>query len=250
MTRPIIAVLLASGALIAQSAPQFDVASIKPNKSGVGYWQTRPFQGGHFAAVNASLKNLIGLAWGIRDFQIESGPSWLSSEHYDLEAKAEGDPSYQQLGPMLQALLENRFQLKVHRETKELPVYALVVMKNGPKFHASDLGPCPPKETPEESCGGVRFSQSGLSVKRMPMSAVTDALAGLGGFGLGGSIGRPVVDETGLQGNFDFTLEWTPDPNGPSIFTALQEQLGLKLEPATRPLDVVIVGHAEHPSEN
>lgn len=206
-----------------------------------------PSSGG-LTATNATLKFLITFAYDVRDHQISAGPSWFDTERYDIVAKGPIDhPTVAQNRQMLQTLLADRFQLRLLRETKELPEYALVVEKNGPKLHQ-----------PEGAGNGMRIGRGRITTQAISM----DHFAG----NLGKLLGRTVVDKTGLQGNFAFTLEWTPDASqpmgvlgpspavpddsGPSIFTALQEQLGLKLEPQKGPVEIFVIDHVEKPSEN
>ena len=251
------------GGAFGQSAPErpaFEVASVKPNQSGDrGMSFGRP--PGRFTATNVTLKLLITYAYGVSDHQISGGPSWLNSERYDIVAKEPADdPSVARTMPMLhenpgvaktmlmlQTLLSDRFQLRLLRETKELPGYALVVAKNGHKLHEG-----------EGTGNGMRIGRGRITTQAISMDNFSKNLGRLPG--------RPVVDRTALKGKFAFTLEWTPDPSqptgllgpspapvddsGPSIFTALQEQLGLKLEPQKGPVEILVIDHVEKPSEN
>jgi len=216
---------------------QFDVAAIKrspPDHVGAQVF----FQpGGKFAALTAPLKTLVCFAYQLRDHQVTGGPGWFDLEPFDITAKADGPASYQQLQIMVQTLLADRFQLKFHRETKEQPIYALVLAKNGPKLkQAGNPG------------RGVGFGARGsLNGNGTDMATFASALSG--------KLGRSVVDRTGLQGFYDFLLTWTPDEAqadtpGPSLFTAIQEQLGLRLESIKGPVEILVVDHAERPSEN
>lgn len=190
----------------------------------------------------------------------------MGSERYDITAKAEGDgsPSPEQLRPMVQALLADRFKLAVHRGTKELSMYALVVGKNGPKLKENhDVEPDAPSPTGGRRLRGAQFRMGRglISGQRVPMTMLASQLAQ--------QLGRAVVDKTGLKGNYDFSLEWTPeeglplgpkeggsdapppsDASGPSIYTALQEQLGLKLEATKGPVEILVIDHIEKASEN
>jgi bla regulator protein blaR1 len=235
----------------------YTVASIKPNKSSDDRFMLRPMPGGGLSATGVTLKMLIGLAYGVFAYQISGGPAWISTERWDIEAKTDGVqgplPRAQSVA-LLRALIENRFQLKARRESKEMPIYALVVTKNGPKLLPSD----PTKARPSASFGrgsGI-FTNSSMAVFATRLSE---------------QLGRPVIDQTDLKGGYDFTLEWTPAPgeggaeliglppraepppsgdsNGPSIFTALQE-LGLKLESTKGPAEILIIDNVERPSEN
>ena len=241
----------------------FDVISIKPNDSGANGAQMGLSPGGTLNAKNVPLKALIQQAYDVRDFQVFGGPGWLDTQKYDIIAKsgtAEGagvseddvrkmtdaqrNTLKEQLVAKVRALLADRFQLKIHRETKEMPVYALIVAKNGAKIEVakdSDL------------------THSGLSVRRdeTGKSAVTAtgiALPFLVKF-LSNQVGKPVLDRTGLKGNYDFKMTFTPDLNaaesdGPSIFTAVQEQLGLKLDSQKGPVEVVVIDSVQKASEN
>lgn len=230
--------------LAAQGAPeqQFEVATIKPNRSGGDGTTINIFPGGRFVATNVNLKTLVMSAFGVRDFQVTGGPGWVDGEAYDVSAKAREGTHLDdaELRPLLQALLVDRFKLKFHHEVKQLPVYSLVVAKTGPKL-APHTGPSGPS-------GRTLFSsgKATMSATAAPISALAE--------NLGQAVGRTVLDKTGLQGLFDFTLEWVPDQtaasDGPSIFTALQEQLGLKLEAARGPGDVIVIDSAEKASEN
>jgi uncharacterized protein (TIGR03435 family) len=278
-------ILTASAVLAhAQTSPSFDVASIKLNTSGAqgANIQSRP---GNFSVENLSLRNLILLAYGIREFQLSGGPSWIDSERYDVQAKADGNTTvgFAQGAPIVQALLEDRFHLKAHRETHEGAVYFLTVAKSGLKMRQSKEGSCrnldlnhmPPPTAPVDAgpkitnCGTNsgpngrgRMNITGITIADVPGSpfqSLTSRLAQL--------IGRTVIDKTGLSGNFELHLEWTPDAppaaagavsdnpaptdsSGPSIFTAMQEQLGLKLESGRGPVETLVIDSVERPSEN
>jgi uncharacterized protein (TIGR03435 family) len=271
-------VLAAQPSSTAEPTPKFEVASIKPSDPAGRGVMIQFAPGGRFVAKNVTLKSLIAMAFDVREFQLSGGPAWAGATRYDIEAKAESgapedDPhqiktdeqreKFQQRQRMrIQALLADRFQLKVAHGTKELPIYALKIAKNGPKL----------QESKEEEGGanqfqGVRISGPGqMTGGKVPMKFLTQIL--------GQNVGRPVVDQTGLTGKYDFKLEWTPDPNqpggfggpgpgpdgafrpppadpnGPSIFTAVEEQLGLKLESQKGPVEMLTIDAAEKPSEN
>ncbi len=266
----------------------FEVASIKPSAAERGKVGIRIAPGGRFTASGLTAKMLIQQAYDIKDFQISGGPGWLSSERYDIVAKAESSANREQLKLMLQSLLAERFKLEVHRETKELPVYSLVVAKNGPKLQKSEYQPPdpesgpPPKPTGEgpgplaRAAAGESVSRStGGPMMRMGRGQVNAQMAQISMLAnvLSMQLGRPVIDKTGLKGAYDFKLEWTPDESqrafglgegdrpageaaappdssGPSIFTALQEQLGLKLESQKGPVEILVIDGIEKPSEN
>jgi uncharacterized protein (TIGR03435 family) len=249
----IVPVLTLAFAAWAQQA--FEVATIKPNSTGDRRIMIRMAPGGRFTATGVTLRQLIAQAYNVRDFQITGGPGWVSGERYDINAKGpEGMPDRvppEVVRPMLRALIEERFQLKTHQESKEMPVYALVAGKGGPKMTpaaAESQGPM------------MRMGRGQLSGKKIPMVMLAQQLAM--------QLGRNVVDKTGLKGDFDFTLEWTPEPgqgpggpppgeplpaadsSGPTIFTAVQEQLGLKLDSDKGPVDIIVIDSVAKPSEN
>jgi uncharacterized protein (TIGR03435 family) len=272
---PVIYVL--TGAAMAQSPvarPEFEVASVKPNTSGTNMVNIRPPAGGRFTATNARLKMLIAIAYNVKNFEIFGGPAWINSDGYDVTAKA-ADSSIvlEQLRPLLQALLEDRFRLAVHRETKEVSLYALTIAKGGPKLPEAKEGGCfpilpdkpPPPPLPGQPvpvmCGGFLRTPNLLQAGKVGMRELSGVLSDL--------VGRPVVDKTGFTGTFDVKLEFSPegtalgaggfgpppdagnpDNSHPSIFTALQEQLGLKLESQKGPDDILVIDHAEKASEN
>jgi len=207
---------------------------------------------------------LIALAYRIPSFQIAGGASWVSSDRFDVECKAE-DPKTDngQLRLMLQSMLEDRFRLQLHRETKESAVYALVVAKGGPKIKSSsdqtspdDVGPAQTGDGPNH--GGVLLGNGLLIGNAVALSRFATVLSP--------QLERMIVDRTNLAGRFDIRLHWTPDArelpqdvtgrpsqndsDAPSIFTAIQEQLGLKLEPAKGPVEVIVIDHAERPTVN
>jgi uncharacterized protein (TIGR03435 family) len=241
------AALAGAPRLGAQSQPptplSFEVASIRPHKGDVTMVGGQ-FSGPRIRLVAMSLTNLIGYAYHRERYQISEAQGWMDSERYDILANAPGDgaPGDDHIRLMLQALLADRFRLKVHAETKEAPVYALVVAKNGPKLKESTA------DEYSQTGSGNRTAQETFS------KATMEQLANHLSF----SAGRPVLDKTGLRGFYDFKLSWTPeyggppapDSNGVDIFTAIQEQLGLKLEPQKAPIDFLVVDHAEKPSEN
>jgi uncharacterized protein (TIGR03435 family) len=207
-------------------AQKFEVASVKPNTSGPEHSST-DVDGNQLQMTNRTLQQIIMWAYDLSADQI-SGPQWLETERFDIVAKtASGSPE----PVMMQALLAERFKLAAHSTTKEFQVYALVVAKNGPKMKKAAPG------------DDDMNSKPGHATAR---SVTMDHLAAfLSRPRLG--LGRPVLDKTGLEGVFDFTLDWTPQ----TIFTALEEQLGLKLEPQKAPIEVLIVDHIEKtPTEN
>ena len=241
----------------AAALPAFEVVSIKPDTSNTGILMFNNTPDG-FNARGFTVQMLIRAAYGYDDNLISGAPNWLNSEHYTLEAKVAGSdvPALARMDPaqrnlMLQPLLADRFQFKFHRETKQLPVFALVIAKNGLKLKQS------PPANPGSNGPQMKMSARGqLTGQRFPISLLAQWLSL--------QVSRKVLDNTGLTGTYDFTLEWTPDSpasmsagaetpapdSGPSIFTAIQEQLGLKVESARGPVPVLVIDHLEEPTEN
>ncbi len=237
---------------------QFEVASIRPNNSEAKINDLSFAPGGRLTGINQSLRLLIMRAYGVRSFQISGGPSWLDSAKFDVEAKREGNPTPEQMTQMFQSLLADRFQLRVHRETKDLPIYALLVAKNGPKLERSHPDGCTdptpgiplpaPGEGPVRICGSFNLQPGRITGTRATMSQFAAALARY-------PFNQSVVDKTALDGTYDINLQWTPDEtaadrSGPSIFTTIQEQLGLRLESQKGPVETLVIDHAEKPSAN
>ena len=244
---------------------EFEVASVKPNNSGGDgrFIRTSP---GRLSITNMTLKNLMTSAYHVRDFQILGGPNWIDSDRFDVEGKPPANTLPKEMaGPMLQALLEERFKLQIHRDTRELPIYVLTVGKNGSKIQLSSEKNCVPVDpsnpllpgakgrNPADMCGFIGIGRGSLNAKQVSMEALTMALSQL--------LGRTVVDKTGITSEIDAHLTFAPDQAAnpelpasdttmPSIFTAIQEQLGLKLDSAKGPVDVLVVDHAERPAEN
>ena len=228
----------------AQQAPAtFDVASVKPTQHGRdangSSRSSADIPGpGRFVAENSSLDELIRFAWDLKEYQVV-GPAWLNDDSvcFDMEAKAPPETPHKQMRLMLQALLAERFHLAVHRETRTLPIYELVIAKGGPKLKPAES---PGKGWSINSGGGA------LNATNTPMSEFATYLSD--------SVDRPVLDKTGMQGEFDLTLTYDPQDRGgerPSIYAALQQQLGLRLQPAKAPLDVLVVDHVDRtPSAN
>ncbi|HEY3043697.1 MAG TPA: M56 and DUF3738 domain-containing protein [Vicinamibacterales bacterium] len=278
---PVLVGVLNAPRLGAQSAaagagdPAFEVASIKVNKSGNAGGGSRFEPGGRFTATNITLRTLIGNAYGaplqpLLNSQLVGGPDWIDSEHFDIVAKAEGNvpPGPDSRLPlMVRALLAERFKLAVHNETRELPIYALVMARSdrriGERIKPSAIDcrtrgrgnplPAPPPPGERPSCG-IRFLIGNMAGGGVTMAQFASALSRF--------VGRPVVEKTELSGGFDIDLKWTPDrlpspppagapfqppidPDGPSIFTAVQEQLGLKLDPQNGPIDVLVIDRVE-----
>jgi uncharacterized protein (TIGR03435 family) len=295
--------LMAAGAVLAAQAPQepppggwaFEVATIKPNNSGDGRVMMQ-MQPGQLRATNVTLRLLIRNAYQLQDSQITGGPGWISSDHFDLIAKmpdgfqqtpgppppAGGPPTPVQL--MMRALLADRFKLATHNDTRDSPIYALVVARSdgklGPQLKKSEVdcaailaaargrGPAMPPPPggpgrgPDNFPCGIRIGPGALTMGGTPLANFAQSL--------GMFAGRIVLDRTGLTGAYDVNLTWTPDqmprpagggdqppsingaaidPNGPSLFTAVQEQLGLKLDSQRGPVETLVIDHAEKPVE-
>jgi len=221
------------------AAQTFEVASVKLNRSGRNPGSTSR-AGGQLVFENTSLRECIAIAYGIsadRDYAL-SGPAWIGTERYDIVAKTPAETPRAQVLRMLQVLLAERFHLRLHRENKELRVYVLTVAKDGAKLKAA-----PARD------GSFTFGPGRIAGKAQSMDELADRLS-RPMFG----IGAPVLNSTGLEGVFDFTLTWTPDnmqADGPSIFAALEEQLGLKLEASKSKVEVLVIDHVERvPTEN
>jgi uncharacterized protein (TIGR03435 family) len=266
----VIGLVIASATVAAQGPgePQFEVASVKPNKRNDGQIMVGS-QGGRYTAIGVSLGVLIRSAYEVQEFQIIGGPGWLESDRFDVLAKEPDGagasvggplaPTRQQL--MLRALLTERFKLVVHRETRELPVFALVMARTdrrlGPQLRPSTAD-CP------AACG-TRVVPGLIETRGRTMAQLAAVFSTL--TNTGSSLNRLIVDRTGLEGNIDVDLRFTPenlpnfgpggpppgtspiDPNGPSIFAAVEELLGLKLAPERGPVEVLVVDRVEHPTE-
>jgi uncharacterized protein (TIGR03435 family) len=261
------------------STPAFEVASVKPNTSGTLGVRIDLPASDRFTATNVPLRDLIVFAYDVQGLRLVGGPDWIRSERFDIVAKAEQPfPAWSPTGPpmplllMMRTLLAERFGLVVHQETRELPAYALVVAREdrkfGPEITASTLdcenqakagrgGPPSPSAPGQPACG-MMISPGQMLVGGAPMSQFATILSNF--------VQRVVIDRTQLPGTFDFHLSWTPDrmpqgppppgapalppvdPNGASLFAALQEQLGLKLESTRAPLDVLVIDRVERPT--
>jgi uncharacterized protein (TIGR03435 family) len=227
---------------LAQTRPAFDVASIRATASGpeTGVAWDYPPNGG-FRGRNYTVWSMIRAAYGLTDLQLSGGPAWITTEGFDIQAQPSPSGAAitrEQTRQMMQTLLEDRFQLKLHRETRELPAFALQVAKGGPKL-------------PPVSSGPQKTILGDLEMPSMSLKQLGSMLEF--------ELGRLIVDKTGLQGNFAIKLRWAPeraqtagasDPTLPSLFTALQEQLGLKLESLKVPTEVFVIDSVERPSEN
>jgi uncharacterized protein (TIGR03435 family) len=232
-------------------AQSFEVATVKPGDPGDHRRMFRILPGGRFSASNVTVKELIIFAYELKDQQLSGGPGWTGSETFNVEAKPESSAPPDQLKLMMRTLLADRFKLSMRRESKELSVYNLVIGKNGPKMTAS--------HDSDVTRRNVRMGRGQIEAQQVSMATLADVLSKVSG--------RTVLDKTGLAAAYDLKLEWTPDAgegpiigdnpaaapsdsSGPSLFTAIQEQLGLKLEAQKGPVDVFVIERVEKPSEN
>jgi uncharacterized protein (TIGR03435 family) len=232
---------------------EFDVASVKPSKPGADGGGIKPLPGGQtYMATNVPVKLMIKLMFHLNDREISGGPGWLDTDLYDVEAKADRPRNIDELHVMFQNLLVDRFKLQYHKETRILPAYELAVDKSGAKLTEN--------KSPEQFDIPIRGTGFGkLEATHCSMSYLSWILSQ--------RLDRPVIDQTGLTQFYDFKLEWTPElppglaarpdvaanlppTNGPDIFTAVREQLGLKMESHKGPVEVMIIDHVERPSEN
>jgi len=251
---------------------------VKPNKAADGNASIRRQPGGRFNSVNVPARFLITFSYQLQGFQLVGGPDWVANDRFDIIAKMEGDPPPTPPGagpdPMMLAmrsLLADRFKLVMHKETRELDIYALVMAKPGGKPGAalkptttdcaglakasrSGAPPGPPGPSEPVRCGS-RQSNGRIQFNGMPLALFAN--------GISGQVGRMVIDRTGLTGNWDFELNFTPDrplgqqppgaepppvdPNAPTLVTAIQEQLGLKLESTKGPVDVWVIDSIQQP---
>jgi len=271
----VLAVVAATAVGLQAQAPEtrqaFDVASIK-RETGVSSGVTFAARaGGTLTVINNPLTNVIDNAYGIRRYQLIGGPDWINSDRYNIQAKATGDATRAEMMAMLQSLLEDRFKLTVHRETRELPIYVLTVAKGGIKLQPAREGGCvnvdpryprrpAPGEKPTPSCGNNNITASTWNASAIDMASAAAALVGV--------LGRNVIDRTGITGKYDIHVQWTPDqaPAGvdnagqanalasesaaPPLVTVLEQDLGLKLESTRGPIDVLIIDRVERPSED
>jgi uncharacterized protein (TIGR03435 family) len=290
----------AASAAQAAAPKSFEVASIKPvaaENNGMVRIAMGIQPGGRYVASGVTASILIQQAYDIKDYQISGGPSWITTDRFDIVAKAETpNLDRETLRQCLQSLLAERFNLKIHRESKDLPIYNLLVGKTGHKLKLSETQPAPPSESqpPDPSkdakmgvggggvaagggaAGGVaaggapaqkgsqmRMGRGQVSAQMVPVSGIAALLAQ--------QLSRPVIDKTDIKGSYDFNLQWTPDetqrgmgfggverpvsdaplpsdPTGPSLFTAIQDQLGLRLEASKGPVEILVIDRIEKPS--
>jgi uncharacterized protein (TIGR03435 family) len=230
--------LFAIATTMALAQTQFEVASVKLSGPGERFTSISPPGSGRFTATDVTLDHLIQMAYGVDSDYILGKPNWLSSTRYDVAAKpaGEGRLTHEELKPLLRQLLEQRFKLATHRGTQDRPGYELVVAKGGPKLTESS-----------GTATHIYILRDGLDCQGIPAAA----LAGM----LSRPAGRPVVDKTGLKGVYDIKLEYAPEGTGdssrPSFFSALQDQLGLKLAPQRVTVETLTIDRVERiPTEN
>jgi len=242
----------------ADAVPQFDVATIKPTEPDT---KNKGFMnnGRHVLAVNMTVNDIVSFAYGVHAKQIAGAPAWLGTDRFDVDGvpDVEGELNLKQMQGMYRKLLADRFNLTFHREKRELAVYAVTVAKGGPKLTKSKGAPdgSPDQTFTELSSQRVVLRETNATMEEFALMLVD-------------VMDRPVVDQTGIAGRFDFTLKWTPDetqfgsqgvhfsppgddPNAaPGLFTAIQEQAGLKLEPVKAQTDVIVIDHVGRSSAN
>lgn len=258
-----VAIVAAIGTVRAQAPAKdpgsltFEVASVKPSRPGGSVGGIHPAHGGErYLASNAPLKMFITAAYRIKADQVVGGPGWIDSDLFDMEAKAEKPSRIEDLHTMLKNLMAERFHLQFHYETKELPVYVLTVDKGGAKLT--------PHEAQSAGDPSIDPSSEKPLHRKLKMTSVTmDYFA----YGLGTFMDRPVIDQTGIKGGYDFALAYTMDlppgvsegamvngapldTSGPTIFEALRQQLGLRLESRKGPVQIIVIDQVEKPSEN
>jgi uncharacterized protein (TIGR03435 family) len=230
--------------VVAQQQLRFEVATIRPSTSVFTYAVVPPRNPGRYALTNASLLDLIRAAYSVRELAVAGGPDWLRRERFDVIATAPASqPSQHRL--MLQTLLAERFALRVHQDTRQVPVYELVKARSdgrlGPKLKVT-TGDCS-----QVKC----YLDSGAAALRGTSVAWPEILAN--GFA---DLDRPLIDKSGLSGSFDIDFSWAPfdtsdnRPEQAIKFTAVQEQLGLKLQPAVGPVELLVIDSAERPTPN
>ncbi len=244
-------IVIATGMVCPAQSPAFEAALVKLSAPGEQVRMRR--EPGRLAITNFSLRAIVRYAYDVEDIQISGGPPWFNSDRWDIVATCGREISEAERRRMLQALLNERFQMTIRHEMKELPVYALSVAKGGSKLTPGATG------NPER----VELNVNGAGFHHMMGQSVTlSTIAKV----LTGPVGRIVIDRTGINGSFDYQLEWVPDPasmpsingarpdgsnlDGASIFTAVQEQLGLKLESTKGPVEILVIERAEKAAEN
>jgi uncharacterized protein (TIGR03435 family) len=239
----------------------FDVASIRLNTTGATGGGGGPRPGGRYAMTNMPTRSLISIAYGIASDRVLGGPGWLVTDRYDIIATTKENPTRAETSQMLQALLRERFKLAIRPEKRDLPVYTLLLARRdgqlGPAMRQAAVD-CNDPEARKKAAAAAAPGRipCGLTSERGDFQGGGITMPNLE-IVLSSAAGRPVLDRTGLTGSFDIELKWTPTlgadaapADAVSIFTAVQEQLGLRLENATAPLDVILIDRIERPTEN
>lgn len=252
----VVACILSAGLTAQQTTPAFEVASVKPNTTDADPSMLVPPRG-LVSIINVPLQNVIVNAFGIPPFRLVDAPDWIRQERFDITATIPDNAAPGETRVMLQALLADRFKLRTHRETRNEPTYQLVVARNdrrlGPRLTPAAVDcstrPFSPTPSADPTCAsvmGVGPTGGTVVTKGQPLSRLISAL--------GMAVNRTVVDGTNLQGPFDVELRWSNDvttsvtnSETPAIFTALQEQLGLRLDASRGPVDVLVVDSVERP---
>lgn len=239
-------------------SPKYEVSSIKPNGGSDFRFAFRIEPNGSLNATGITLKRLMMTAWQLQGFRIVGGPAWVDSQRWDVQAKSgvARSVSYDQSSQMLRTMLKERFQLQTHSEKRDLPIYELVVDRKGPKFA---------RVTDPKTKHDVRIANGSIQFTNATVATFASQLSY--------ALARPVIDKTGISGEFNFALKWTPAPgedggpttsglppgtpeepasiqDGPSIFTAITEQLGLRLKSGRGPVEILVIDHAEKPDAN
>ena len=238
------------------SGKTFEVASVKPNDSGRTGFSIAPVRG-TLTATNVTLKMLITTAYRVQGSQVIEGPKWTESARFDVVGKGAEGTTNPELSAMLRALLADRFKLVIRQETREQPVFALLVSKKGPKLGKPEEGNCAQALKASQPCGTMGVLRGGIRADNQPLSVIANAL--------GGMVRRMVIDKTGLTGKYDVYVGWKPEgqqavaeevPRGQdvdapeSVFVALEEQVGLRLESQKAPVPVIVIESAETPTPN
>ena len=219
----------------------FDVVSLRPNTTGAGRSIERT-NSGHVMGENITAGAMIRHAFGVRASQVEGAPGWIDTDKYDLQATTgtTKDLNDIELRPYWESMLASRFRMRYHRETKEMQIYSLTVAKGGPRLT-------------ENTAGGDTDTRVTNNAQHSSLTTTHIALRAFASF-LGGRLDRTVLDKTGLTGSYDVKLDWSPDlsedTGSASIFTALQDQLGLKLESGKGPVEMIVIDNLERPTEN
>ncbi len=240
--------------MAADADPSYEVATIKPSRPDER--RIVQVQGVRLFTANTSLVDLMMFAYGVHSLQITGGPEWMKTEKFDvlIQPNMPGRPSTVQMRSILRKLLADRFKLTFHHAQKELPVYGIVAAKGGPKLTPATA------DSVAANTAAIGFSEAAMTVSYATMTEFASLMQRYV------ALDRPIVDHTGISGKYDFKLSWAPDPsqfNGdspwpitndinspPSLYTAIQEQLGLKLQPIKEPIDVLAIDSVEKPSEN